>query len=45
MKINKKLIYVILLVVLVICFPLTIFAHPGRTDSSGGHHDYKTKVD
>lgn len=43
MKINKKLMYVILLVALVICFPLTIFAHPGRTDSSGGHHDYKNK--
>ena len=32
-----------LLVVLLVClaFTCTAFAHSGRTDSSGGHHDYK----
>ena len=40
----KKKIYVLLLVlVCLISFPLSIFGHSRRTDSSGGHHDYKNK--
>lgn len=40
----KKKISVLLIVLLcVLLFPVSIFGHSGRTDSSGGHHDYKNK--
>lgn len=29
-----------LFIVLMLAMPSAAFAHPGRTDSSGGHHDY-----
>ena len=37
---KKSIFFFVLLVLLV--FPLTTFAHSGRTDSSGGHYDYST---
>lgn len=43
MKKLKKRIFYVLCVALLIISPLTSFAHSGRTDSSGGHHDYKNK--
>lgn len=43
MKNSKKIAFIILIVILSIVFPLTSFAHSGRTDSSGGHKDNKNK--
>lgn len=43
MKNCKKIVTLFLCVILLFVFPLTVFAHSGRTDSSGGHHDYKNK--
>lgn len=31
-----------ILLVIVFCFPFVVYAHPGRTDSSGGHTDKST---
>lgn len=39
----KRKILSIVFVILVFSVPLISLAHPGRTDSSGGHHDYKNK--
>lgn len=41
-KLKRKLFY-ILVIIFIITFPITSFAHSGRTDSRGGHHDYKNK--
>lgn len=43
MKKLKKIIFYIICIGLLMLSPLTSFAHSGRTDSSGGHHDYKNK--
>lgn len=43
MKKLKIRIFYVFLVIFMISFPITSFAHSGRTDSSGGHHDYKNK--
>lgn len=39
----KKIAAVLLSAVVSISFPTTAFAHSGRTDGSGGHHDYNNK--
>lgn len=42
MQSHKKCIAVIACALLCcVLLPLTAFAHPGRTDSQGGHHDYQ----
>ena len=33
----------ILFIILIISIPIYSQAHPGKTDSNGGHHDYKNK--
>ncbi|QHI72868.1 YHYH domain-containing protein [Aminipila terrae] len=38
---KKKLLHVIVIIALCICMPVVVLAHSGRTDSAGGHHDYK----
>ena len=43
MKTNKRIIFTLTLIILLITFPMVSFAHSGRTDSSGGHHDNKNK--
>ena len=43
MKKFKRGIFYILCSILLLIFPLTSFAHSGRTDSNGGHHDYQNK--
>lgn len=43
MKNFKRGISATLCITLMCIFPLTTAAHSGRTDSSGGHHDYKNK--
>lgn len=43
MKNFKRAISVALCFILICVFPITTVAHSGRTDSSGGHHDYKNK--
>lgn len=40
---RKRFYYFIILALLIIVFPFTVSAHSGRTDSNGGHHDYKNK--
>ena len=38
---KKRIITVIFLVsMLITIIPLSVISHRGRTDSSGGHHDY-----
>lgn len=37
----KKL-FVLFVIILSLCTTMTIFAHPGRTDSAGGHTDHST---
>lgn len=32
----------LLVIILSLCTTMTIFAHPGKTDSSGGHIDHST---
>lgn len=39
---KKVSIMLVVLLCLFLC-PISIFGHSGRTDSSGGHHDYKNK--
>lgn len=39
----KKIRKYIMIVICIIIFPITTFAHSGRTDANGGHHDYKNK--
>ena len=41
-KLKRKLFYILVLI-FIITFPITSFAHSGRTDSRGGHHDYKNR--
>lgn len=43
MKNFKRAISAALCFILICVFPITTVAHSGRTDSSGGHHDYKNK--
>lgn len=43
MKNLKRKSICILFTILLFTLPITSFAHSGRTDSSGGHHDYKNK--
>ena len=38
-KINKKPLYPILILLLTMFFPLSVYSHSGRTDSDGGHYD------
>lgn len=40
---KRKTLVIILIAILLFAFPLTVIAHSGRTDSRGGHHDYKNK--
>lgn len=39
---KKKLFALILCVVVALSVPVTVFAHPGRTDEYGGHYDWET---
>lgn len=39
----KKRKCIICAVILSMLLPISVYAHPGRTDSSGGHHDYKNQ--
>ena len=40
---NKKKLYIVIMVILMLIqVPLNIFAHSGRTDSSGGHYNRST---
>ena len=39
----KRKTFCVICIILMISFPLTSLAHSGRTDSSGGHHDYQNK--
>ena len=39
---NKARIILIVVAILLLSFPLLVFAHPGRTDSNGGHTDHST---
>lgn len=41
MKTNK-LLSLILCAVAIFSIPITVFAHPGKTDEYGGHYDWKT---
>lgn len=45
MKKHKKITFItiIIIIMILIVFPLTTFAHSGRTDSKGGHRDNKNK--
>lgn len=44
MKRMRKITYIALCILLcAMCVPVATFAHSGRTDSSGGHHDNKNK--
>ena len=43
MKNTKRKLFCILCCILLFTFPLASFAHSGRTDANGGHHDYKNK--
>lgn len=43
MKMSKKKAFCIICFILLFVFPLNSFAHSGRTDAQGGHHDYKNK--
>lgn len=38
----KKILCIITAIICLFSFPLLCFAHSGRTDSSGGHHDRST---
>lgn len=37
-----RLIKVIVAIAICVCLPVVAIAHPGRTDSNGGHHDRST---
>lgn len=39
----KKLKTLLFIILICLTMPLIAFAHSGRTDSNGGHHDYKNK--
>lgn len=43
MKNLKKITLLLVCIILMFPFSLNTMAHSGRTDSSGGHHDYKNK--
>lgn len=43
MKTNKRIIFTLTLIILLITFPMVSFAHSGKTDSRGGHRDNKNK--
>lgn len=34
----KKMLSIIIILLLVCCFPISVFAHQGRTDENGGHY-------
>ncbi len=38
----KKILYVITVAVCILSFAIICFAHPGKTDSDGGHYDHST---
>lgn len=40
---RKKIFFGFLIALLVLLVPCMAFAHSGRTDSAGGHHDYQNK--
>ena len=40
---NKRVRIFLLCMMFILLIPITCVAHPGRTDSQGGHHDYKNK--
>ena len=42
-KFKTKLVVFLVFALLLLSLPLMPLAHSGRTDSSGGHHDYKNK--
>lgn len=42
-QMKKKIIKISLIVFCIFIMPITVFAHSGRTDSSGGHRDNKNK--
>lgn len=37
----KRFLSALFVILVFFSFPVSALAHPGRTDSSGGHHDYK----
>ena len=39
---RKRTLLTFLIIALVLCFPLTVSAHSGGTDSKGGHTDHST---
>lgn len=39
---NKAQIILLVVAILLLSFPLLVFAHSGRTDSNGGHTDHST---
>lgn len=39
---TKKTFYIICLLIFTLILTLNVFAHPGRTDSNGGHYDRST---
>lgn len=43
MKKTKRKLYAVTMCLLILCCPLTLFAHSGRTDSNGGHKDNQNK--
>lgn len=40
---KKKIIKLFMVMLVLFVIPVSVFAHSGRTDSSGGHHDNKNK--
>ena len=43
MKKTKRKLIAVTMCLLILCCPLTLFAHSGRTDSNGGHKDNQNK--
>ena len=43
MKNYKRILTAILFIIFIIILPVSVSAHSGRTDSQGGHHDYKNQ--
>jgi hypothetical protein len=39
---THKQIIIVVASVMILCMPILVFAHPGRTDSDGGHYDHST---
>ena len=40
----KKIIRVLAALLCIVLMSTSVTAHPGRTDASGGHHDYKIEA-